>query len=56
MREERVSLVNKPEFMSDIESKIADTFSLHPNVISAIKLLVLTPLFGYFLFHSSDYD
>lgn len=49
------SLIRKPDFIRTLESYIVSHFSWHPNVISGIKLFVLTPIFGYMLFHSDEF-
>jgi len=55
MTNERKSLVHKPSFINTIETTIAKHFSWHPNVLSSVKLFVLTPLFGYILFHAEEF-
>ncbi len=55
MNENRKSLVQKPGFIQSIEKRITDRFSVHPNLISGIKLFLLTPLFAYMLLHSAEY-
>ena len=55
MINERKSLVHKPSFICTLETNIAKHFSWHPNVLSSIKLFILTPIFGYILFHSEEY-
>lgn len=41
---EKERLVSKPAWIYNIEKKIADAVPLHPNAISALKLLVVVPL------------
>jgi len=55
MTNERKSLVHKPSVINTIETNIAKHFSWHPNVLSSIKLFILTPIFGYILFHSEEF-
>ena len=55
MEEKHRSLVHKPQFIQSIERTIAKQFSWHPNLISAIKLFVLTPILGYFLWYAEGY-
>ena len=55
MKTEHKSLVHKPEFIKNIEAAIAKKISWHPNMLSAIKLFVLTPIFGYILFNSKEF-
>jgi phosphatidylglycerophosphate synthase len=55
MTNKRKSLVHKPQLIKNIEKNIAKLFSWHPNTFSAIKLFILTPLFGYILFHTHEF-
>ena len=55
MTDKHKSLIHKPQFINNTEAFIAKQFSWHPNVISAIKLFILTPIFTYILFHTDDF-
>ena len=55
MNNKHKPLIYKPNFIHTIETFIVSQFSWHPNVVSGIKLFILTPLFGYMLFHSDDF-
>lgn len=55
MTDKRKSLVHKPSVINTIETNITKHFSWHPNVLSSIKLFILTPIFGYILFHSEEF-
>jgi len=48
-------MIKKLSFIRRIEEHIAKLFSWHPNVLSAIKLFVLTPIFAYVLFYAEDF-
>ncbi|MCP4154292.1 MAG: hypothetical protein GY757_41595 [bacterium] len=40
----RQRLLNKPPWVTNVETKIATAIPLHPNIISALKLVIIVPL------------
>ncbi len=52
MQKQRQSLLIKPHFIRNIESLVATNIPISANAISLIKLIVVTPLFAYFLLFS----